>query len=670
MSGRRSAVGPASDHPAGPSAASIGAGHRGDIDGLRAVAVSVVIAYHAEIPGFRAGFIGVDVFFVVSGFLIMGLLLNELSGAGTVSLRQFWARRIRRLAPALTVMLVGTLVASAFVFSALRWRATAVEGGWSSVYVSNYAFARSTRGYFVESAIPSPFLHTWSLGVEEQFYLLWPLVVVVLAKLASKVRRQVGSLLVATVVLGGAGSFALSYFMSERRSPWAYYSLPTRWWEIGLGIGAAMFCHRHRLGRRWAPWSMVAGVILLVVGMVVITPTTVFPGLAALLPTLGTAAVLVGGAANGSIVSTALGVAPLQWLGRLSYSWYLWHWPAMVLLAAALRSDSEWVLVGAGVGSLGLAWLTHRLIERPVRFSPRLTTSVRACFALGVGCVAVVALVGGALVLVGQRELRDPYLRELKAAVDSRSAGVVTCDLGTSTTCQGEANGIMLIGDSHAAHWAAALETAADELGVPLTVRTRGGCPPWGFAVVATGSDEPSGQCRAFTEETDRLLDTMRPWVVVVAIASYDGEVFADGQHPLGVEREREVVTGSVRRTIEHLQSLGSAVGVVLDNPRVPFDPVECLGVERSGDACRFLRSDGLSAVEDIRDAQQEAIDAAEGVAVFDAAVGMCTARWCDTQLPDGTLVYADQSHLTDTYTASQVPELERFLGSLVDRPR
>ena len=638
--------------------------HRGDIDGLRAIAVTIVVAYHADIPGFRGGFVGVDVFFVISGFLIMGLLLKELSASGSLSLQQFWARRIRRLAPAMTAVILCTLVVAAFVLSPLRWHSTAVDGGWASVYLSNYAFALNSRGYFVQSTIPSPFLHMWSLAVEEQFYLLWPLFMVVLTRFAARARRSFMSLLTPVVVIGVIGSFGISYIMSERHSPWAYYSLPTRWWEIGLGIGAAMFCQRRQLRERWAPWVAVAGIASLVTAVITITPTTTFPGIAALLPTLGTAALLVAGASGQTWIARALGVAPLQALGRLSFSWYLWHWPAIVLTGAALRGASRPQLAWAAFAALILAWLTHIGIEQPVRFAKALTTSTRACFALGVGCIAAVGVMATLLSAAGQRELRDPYLASLDAAVRSRAADVETCSVDS---CTSSPNAVMLIGDSHAAHWVPALEAASRELGLTLEVRTRGGCPPWGFSVLATGSDRPSPQCLAFVAETERILDSKRPRIVLLTSSGYGGLVAATNGRSGAAVNEQSVVADSIHQTLTAHTERGATVGVILDNPWVPFDPVECLGVERNADACRFQRDQGLRPAAMIRRPLEAALDQRPDLRSFDAADGICDRHWCDTQLRDGTLVFSDQTHLTPAYVRTQIPHLVEFLQSLIE---
>jgi len=221
---------------AGGSTNTSGSEHRGDIDGLRAVAVAVVVGFHAGIPGLGAGFIGVDVFFVISGFLIMGLLLREQQHSGRIDLGRFWARRARRLMPALTVMILVTLLASPLLLVALQWRAVAVDSMWSSLYVSNISFALGTRGYFVESAAPPPFLHTWSLAVEEQFYIVWPLAMSFMIWAATRLHRTLLSVLSVAVPSIVALSFALSALMSFRGSRWSYYSLPTRWWEIGLAV--------------------------------------------------------------------------------------------------------------------------------------------------------------------------------------------------------------------------------------------------------------------------------------------------------------------------------------------------------------------------------------------------------------------------------------------------
>jgi peptidoglycan/LPS O-acetylase OafA/YrhL len=339
---------------------------RGDIEGLRAVAVVLVVLFHASLGGVPGGFVGVDVFFVISGFLITGLLLREREANGTISLAAFYARRVRRLLPAALLVLLVTLLASIALLPPLLVPGVATDTAAAALYVSNMGFAAQATDYFAAGGTPSPILHFWSLGVEEQFYLFWPAVVLLVARGANRPARRVG----ATVLVIAVASFALSWWLTSADAPWAFFSLPARAWELALGGILAVAGTRLRsLPEPVAAGAGWVGLGLIVLAAVALTDATPFPGSAALLPTVGAALVIVGGsrpAAGGP--ARVLGTAVPRFLGRISYSLYLWHWPLLVLPAAAAGVALPWpervVLV---VVAVVLAAGTQRWVEDPLR---------------------------------------------------------------------------------------------------------------------------------------------------------------------------------------------------------------------------------------------------------------------------------------------------------------
>ena len=311
-------------------------GFRPDLEGLRAIAVVLVLLYHAGVPGVSGGYVGVDVFFVLSGFLITGLLIRELDATGTISLAAFYARRARRLLPAVALLILVTVVASVALLSPLRAGDVAQDGIAAALYVSNLRFAFQATDYLQSELAPSPLLHLWSLGVEEQFYLFWPALLLIVTRgvpgVGSARVRRIGSL--AAVV--AAGSFALSLWLTSANEPWAFFSLPARAWELGIGailaVGAARLAMLPTAAAGAAGWlglGMIAGAGL------IIDTNTPFPGFAALLPTFGCALAMLPGMAGQTSLSTRLlGWRPARFLGRISYSLYLWHWPLLVLPTA------------------------------------------------------------------------------------------------------------------------------------------------------------------------------------------------------------------------------------------------------------------------------------------------------------------------------------------------
>ncbi len=377
--------------------------HRGDIEGLRAVAVLLVVAYHAGITEIAGGFIGVDVFFVISGFLITSLLLREVETTNTVNLPQFWARRIRRILPMSVLVVAVTVVASIFMLEEQRMEDLAAVALGALAFCANFVLYFTTGEYLADVTLPSPLQHYWSLAVEEQFYIVWPVVVYLLAKYTRDMFRN---LLLTVIVLGGGFSLVASITITPD-DPGAGYFLPhTRAWELLIGAGlAVLVTHVHVLSENirgalgwaglgaiaWSAWQFDSG--------------TVFPGYAALVPVLGTAAVI---AAGGCVVGPErlLSLRPLQYIGARSYSFYLWHWPILVLFEAhfGLLSGIEIALLIAM--SFALSMVTYDLVEQPIRRSVSLSRTPRRTLTAGAAVVAM-SLVGGAVFVLAAPKIAD-----------------------------------------------------------------------------------------------------------------------------------------------------------------------------------------------------------------------------------------------------------------------
>ncbi|MBM2617079.1 acyltransferase [Actinoplanes sp. LDG1-06] len=349
--------GPAATVAAGPSMR-----FRPDIEGLRAIAVVLVVLFHAGVPGLAGGYVGVDVFFVISGFLITSLMMREVRRTGELSLISFYARRARRILPAAALVLVTTLVGSYHWLGWLRGDEIAEDVVWSALFASNFRFATEGVDYLASQGAVSPVQHFWSLAVEEQFYLVWPAAVVLLIWLGF--RWAIGWWLAAAVAV----SFGWSVWAA---GTWSYFSPATRAWEIGAGCLLALVATRlDRIPHRLATMMAGVGLALIVVAALTYDETTSFPGYAAALPVLATVLVLAG---RGDPV---LGRWPLVWLGRLSYSFYLWHWPVLIgaeqAYGAPLPATTRALLV---LASLGLAVATYFGLENPIRRNVRLRRS-------------------------------------------------------------------------------------------------------------------------------------------------------------------------------------------------------------------------------------------------------------------------------------------------------
>ncbi len=381
-----------------------GPGFRPDIEGLRGIAVALVVLFHAGLP-IPGGFIGVDVFFVISGFLITGLLLREHERSGRVSLSNFYARRIRRLLPAATVVLFATL-AAAFVFiGPLDRPSVMADGAASALSLANIRFALEEGNYFAAISQPSPFLHFWSLSVEEQFYLVWPALLLFAARGR---RRWVGAVLVAVL----AASFAANIYFTDTSIGWAFYSLPTRAWQLALGgllaVAGTSFGRLPRLPAAVAGWVAIAG---LVAAAMLINERTPYPGVAALGPALA-AAVLIASGTRSPGPAVLLSTSPIRFLGRISYSLYLWHWPILILVPLAVGTsfpaEGRPVLALAAVVT---AWASWRFVEEPFHHG-RISVLLRPRLAIpaGFASIAVIVLVGSGLGIRSEREINDIVL--------------------------------------------------------------------------------------------------------------------------------------------------------------------------------------------------------------------------------------------------------------------
>jgi len=404
--------GPSTETASSPSAGTKPS-FRPDVQGLRAIAVLTVIAGHAGLPFLPGGFVGVDVFFVISGFLISSLLFREVDRDGQVSLRDFYARRARRILPAATLVTVVTVGASLLWISVVDALSVVTDAVWATFFAANVRFAAVGTDYFAQEEGPSPLQHYWSLAVEEQFYVVWPLLLIGLVALARWRRARTGPTpgrgsraarrslprldVFGLLVVAGVASFAYGVWLTATQPAAAYFSTPGRAWELAIGAAAALVAPAvaGRLTNAVRGALMLAGLGAIAVACLAYDSSTPFPGVAAALPVLGAAATLVAGAAGAPDAQPwpirMLGIRPMRVVGDWSFSLYLWHWPLLTIPELRGGDRSLPVTVLAVVLTFVLAGLTYRFVETPFR-SARRVPRVRALLLYPVSVVTVVAV--------------------------------------------------------------------------------------------------------------------------------------------------------------------------------------------------------------------------------------------------------------------------------------
>ena len=648
---------------------------RPDIEGLRGLTILLVIAFHAGVSAVPGAFIAVDMFFVLSGFFITSLLLREMA-AGDLDLRAFYGRRAVRLLPLLFVVLLATLAAVMWLYAPIDRAAIAETARSASLGRVNIQFARDAVNYFfVED---NPLLHTWSLSVEQQFYVLWPLFVLVVGFVHGQslgdsdltASRQARTKLLIWIAVAALLSFAFAVHLNGVSQPTAFFGLMTRVWEFALGSALAVLLVQGFEVRIPGAVLQAAGFAAIAFSVATYDRGMPHPGFITLLPTLGTAALIVGGhRAPDSWVSRALSVGILQWLGRISYAWYLWHWPFVGVGAVLDPQIGVWGKLAWSLAALILAWLTYRLIERPAREENGLRSRIPARW-IGVaafGASLSMALVSHATMKIAERQAAQPSQRMFAAARHDRmqhdcwtrtvDAWKGPCEFGDKRS----STRIVLIGDSHAEHWLGALDRIGRERGWKIELMVKGGCPVAELRGLDTRTDRHFRECHRYREAMMRRIIRIRPAAVVLSNA--DMYVPGNGgrwdwQIPPAQWRD------ALRRTYARLASAGIPTVVMRDNPHTPFDVPRCLSrraakLPRAG-SCDYELKPSLSATGI---AAQN--DAARGLPIrfVDMTDQICSTARCPA-VRNGIVVFTDDNHLTASFSRALASVLAKRLDA------
>ena len=660
--------------------------YRPDIDGLRAIAVAVVVAFHVGVPGFGGGFVGVDVFFVISGFLITGLLVNELIASGRISLSRFYARRVRRLLPAL--VLVAFVTVGLGFFLLLPIDGEEQQLGYSAmatgVSASNFYFW-SVLDYFRGPAELVPLLHTWSLAVEEQYYLLWPPALLILFLLAGKRNERFRPSLGIVLAIVMAISLLISAWATNHKPTAAFYLMPARAWEFALG-GLLMLAAPRlaRLSRPIRTGLALLGAVAIGVSVLMFDRHTPFPGTAALIPGIGTAALLAAGCGGiNSAPIRLLASPPFVGLGLLSYSWYLWHWPLLALtrtgdlLHRPLLRD-----VAIALAALGLAWLTYRFVENPIRKRrPGPFRTTMATLIVGVALSALLVAEGAALAFRGERQQLDPRLSQINAASHDRPPlssqcmadedeaftglpPAAPCTVGSAPPVR-----IAMWGDSHANTLFPLLTSAASELRTGAREFARASCPPL-LGVVPFDRGAADLDCQRFNEAVIRELESLagvglRGVVLAGRWAAYVGlpqpnphdhptASLSYGSTPLDTPGSLEALEVGLSRAVARLRAAGLHVVVIDEIPELYFRSPSCLA-RHSLEECSIARTSVDQRNTPITVSLTAAVRGMTEVRLINPIQELCDRRLC-YPVRDGVLMYIDSHHLTSTGARSLLP--------------
>lgn len=643
--------------------------YRADIEGLRAIAILLVVAVHAGVPWFSGGFVGVDIFFVLSGFLITGLLVEEVKDTGRLHFADFYIRRLRRLLPALIVMLLVTGEAATLLLAPAEQRDQASAGAMAAFWLSNIHFAFASLDYFAPGTETNLFLHTWSLGVEEQFYLLWPaLLVWLLGRDGDKgvSRLKVGMFAII------ATSFAVCVLLTYKAPQLAFYMMPLRAWQFSAGALVWLYFKRSEKVQsgtiaespnpsRWTGWL---GLAMILAAAVAFDSKISYPGWYAIIPTLGTVLIVIAGSYHSVYsVSKLLSWRPLQAIGRISYSWYLWHWPLLLLGHALTGSDAAiyrffWVLL-----SLVLAVFSYGCIEAPIRHQSWWLLRGRATLLYA---VALMILVNALCIRwYNQASLQMQGAEQRRYALAHGDAPVIygmgcddwyhsdqvrICAFGPKAAV----HTVVLLGDSIAGQWFPAVATVFDKLGWKLIVLTKSSCPMVDVSFFYERIGRNYSECSTWRASALRKIAAMKPDVVLMSTVSINN--FSQSQWVHGSES----VLRSIAPSSGHIY-------ILRGTPHLLFDGPDCLAAQSLRpawlgfkDACSGSSADQHA--DNVYHWLQQASSQFVNVTTLDMSNFICPQGKCSAER-NGVIVFRDSQHMSAKFAKSLAPALEAQLN-------
>jgi len=603
------------------------------IQGLRALAALLVTIFHARlVPG---GFIGVDIFYVISGYLITGLILREIENTGRLDLQAFYQRRIKRLLPTSVFVLFVTAIVGMFVLPTITRDALGRDLFAAATYISNYLFAWWQNDYQNLNATPSPFIHYWSLAVEEQFYLVWPIFILILSRFG---KRSV----MCGVAISSALSLSLSIYQTQTSPIWAFYSLPTRAWELGVGA-LLLFIPETFWKNRFTPWL---GLIGIGISTLKFDENTAFPGVNAFLPVASTALLIGSIAIWPRALNDLSNNRVSQWLGAISYPLYLWHWPALVLPSSALgRPLRVRERVFCILLTIILAHLTSKYIEQPIRHKKIEARKIYFFFA----ATTITSLVAGLIISSTNASVINvrgqPFQFDLTKVIEKpvvyRDGCHVNFDGTKSGYCTYGDNKsqmtIVLFGDSHAAQWFPTLEKIAIDRGFKLVSLTKSSCPSIDIPLSDKGAFK-NVHCQKWRANSIARIKTIHPAAVIMSSFQY----FTP---PNGYPDRDKWWNDGQKRLLAEIRGTSDHLIYISDTPRPLRDIPNCLASRDTHTCDSTVRS------------KNEIIS---GFQTIDPTPWLCST-FCPA-IQNGYVVYRDASHISVAAALALKPQLEAAL--------
>lgn len=647
--------------------------YRHDIQGLRAVAVLLVVFYHAGFDFLPGGYIGVDVFFVISGYLITSLLASELKRSNDIDIINFYSRRIRRLLPAATVVLITTICVAWSAYSPLELKQFLSSAFATAIYLSNVWFAHLSTDYLAENTDANPLLHTWSLSAEEQFYLVWPIFILLLYKKkpVEFFRRNLAiGILIACMI-----SLILAIFLTYYNQPLAFFISPTRAWEFGFGGLVALWLPKHQfIDNKIYFLSELLGLILILSAAYLFNDHTNFPGFSAIVPVLGASLIIASShSMRPSFINRFLGVKPLQFFGNISYSLYLWHWPIFVFMD--LKSENI-ELAERIVGLLGaffLAFITYTLVENPFRFNKFLLkraytsivlgfllTTFSASFALSTRELTISSIKNEAQqrYLAASTDKPNIYFGMSRCHADFFQTNTPDCIFGKKTS----EFTVVLFGDSHAAQWFPALEKIANKKGLRLVSLTKTGCPSIMFDPYEEKLGRTYTECGEWREHVFERIKKLNPKITIIA----------NSKKYINTNDYDKVLIwkNGLRNMLEKISGFSDKIVIIRDTPWLDFSAPTCLSRadwQGNNPSSQCILKQLPDNPDLIFDAESTELSSLHNGFTIDMTKVICPNIPCLIER-DGFILYHDSHHLTASFSRHIADQLMEKLQPFLPR--